>query len=174
MERSSVRAGVMYFAAIHADDTSLHEGINFVIDVGNQTNEKVGNEKKLQVRRRAGWGAATLIAYHLALQLTTSPSPPQQKTWQSFPLRPQRILISGAGLVKRIFINGLVRFASLFSKAKVLERIRFVTMAQVIEEFGPEAVPKYRSDKGAKGDIGDWVKSRLEGFPPPDLSSSSK
>eukprot|EP00520_Triparma_pacifica_P004688 CAMPEP_0118639974 /NCGR_PEP_ID=MMETSP0785-20121206/4509_1 /TAXON_ID=91992 /ORGANISM="Bolidomonas pacifica, Strain CCMP 1866" /LENGTH=258 /DNA_ID=CAMNT_0006531337 /DNA_START=84 /DNA_END=857 /DNA_ORIENTATION=+ len=125
-ERDAVRAGIMYFAAIHADEHSLREGISFVIDVGNQTSTRVGNEKKMQ------------------------------SMWQSFPLRPQRILISGASLVKRIFINGLVRFAALFSKAKVLDRIRFVTMEEVIKELSPEVVPRYASDKGIKEDIGSW------------------
>ena len=138
-ERDAVRAGIMYFTAIHADAHSLREGIAFVIDVGNQTGERIGNEKKMQ------------------------------QVWQSFPLRPQRILISGAGMVKRIFINGLVRFAALFSKAKVLERIRFVTMDDVIQELGAEVVPKYRSEKGKDGDIADWVKARLKVFPPPKI-----
>mmetsp|Transcript_8045 Transcript_8045/g.16990 ORF Transcript_8045/g.16990 Transcript_8045/m.16990 type:complete len:158 (-) Transcript_8045:711-1184(-) len=31
-EAVSVRAGVLYFMAIHADNTSMHEGITFVID----------------------------------------------------------------------------------------------------------------------------------------------
>ncbi|GMH73444.1 hypothetical protein TrRE_jg4317 [Triparma retinervis] len=139
-ERDAVRAGIMYFAAIHSDAHSLREGIAFVIDVGNQTGPRIGNEKKMQ------------------------------QMWQSFPLRPQRILISGAGMIKRVFINGLVRFAALFSKAKVLERIRFVTMDDVIEELGAEVVPKYRSELGKEGDIADWVFHRLKNFPAPPIA----
>ena len=39
--------------------------------------------------------------------------------YQSFPLRPQRILIMGAGTIKRVFINALIKFASIFSKVSL-------------------------------------------------------
>ena len=46
-ERDAVRAGVLYFLAIHTDPVSLREGITFVIDVS-VDKKKVGNEKKMQ------------------------------------------------------------------------------------------------------------------------------
>lgn len=70
-EREAVRAGCLYFLAIHSDPVSLRNGITFVIDVGHNR-PNVGNEKKMQ------------------------------KVWQAFPLRPQRILIAGAGTVRSI------------------------------------------------------------------------
>jgi hypothetical protein len=138
-EREAVRAGVLYFLAIHSDPVSLRNGITFVIDVSaNKAN--VGNEKKLQ------------------------------KVWQSFPLRPQRILIMGAGSLKRIFINGVIKFASLFSKAKILERIQFVDRQMVVGELGEVNVPRYVNGDSGKGfvgekDIGVWVKERVQAFP---------
>jgi len=75
-----VRAGVLYFMAIHADNTSMHEGITFVIDTS-KNDTRYGNEKQLQ------------------------------RVWQAFPLRPQRIFIAGASMLKRVFINGLIKFA---------------------------------------------------------------
>mmetsp|Transcript_105853 Transcript_105853/g.306128 ORF Transcript_105853/g.306128 Transcript_105853/m.306128 type:complete len:169 (-) Transcript_105853:680-1186(-) len=46
-EAVSVRAGVLYFMAIHADNTSMHEGITFVIDTS-KNDTRYGNEKQLQ------------------------------------------------------------------------------------------------------------------------------
>lgn len=60
-----------------------------------------------------------------------------QATWQSMALRPQHIFITGAGYLKRFFINGLIKFASLFTKSKVIQRIEFVDMPHV-EKFVPE------------------------------------
>ena len=59
-----MRAGVLYFVAIHADLTSLREGITFVIDTTEQPSAKVGNEAKLQ------------------------------KSYQSYPLRPQVLSVA--------------------------------------------------------------------------------
>eukprot|EP00729_Bicosta_minor_P025800 gene25800-4457_t len=81
-ERGCVRAGVLYWMAVHADIHTLREGITFVIDTSNQPDKRVGNERKLQ------------------------------KTWQSMPLRPQSLFIVGAGMVKRIFLTALIKFAS--------------------------------------------------------------
>ena len=47
-ERGCVRAGVLYWMAVHADIHTLREGITFVIDTANQSDKKVGNERKLQ------------------------------------------------------------------------------------------------------------------------------
>mmetsp|Transcript_15257 Transcript_15257/g.28477 ORF Transcript_15257/g.28477 Transcript_15257/m.28477 type:complete len:265 (+) Transcript_15257:44-838(+) len=103
-------------------------------------NSKVGNEKKMQ------------------------------KTYQSYPLRPQRILIMGASYLKRLFINGVVSFASLFSKNKVLERIRFATVEDVVKECGRENVPEYIcKGVGKDGDPAAWVKMRFDNFPEPKL-----
>lgn len=116
-ERGCVRAGVLYWMAVHADIHTLREGITFVIDTANQSDKKVGNERKLQ------------------------------KTWQSMPLRPQSLFIVGAGVVKRIFLTALIKFASVFSNSKVLERIRFVEMDAVRKEVPAEQMPHHLGGK---------------------------
>jgi hypothetical protein len=150
-EALSIRAGILYFVAIHADQKSLKEGITFCIDVSSNVPE-IGNEKKLQ------------------------------STYQSFPLRPQRIFIIGSGYVKRLLINSLVAFASIFSKAKVLERIKFVTMDEVLVELRDseaKAAPTYVREGRepifpAEGqEIARWVKERIMGFPIPEIKLPS-
>ena len=154
-EEASVRAGIMYFLAVHADNVSLHVGITFVIDVTQQPAKKVGNESKLQ------------------------------RTWQSFPLRPQRIFITGAGVVKRIFINGLLKVAAFFTKQKILDRIHFTEMKEVLAQMPPTSAPAYvreetNGDEGTtrtteeenKRDVAElaiWVRKRLEAFPIPQI-----
>ena len=138
-EQVSVRAGVLYFLAIHADNVSMHDGITFVIDTS-KNDERYGNEKQLQ------------------------------RVWQAFPLRPQRIFIAGASMVKRIFINGLIKFASLFVKAKVLGRIEFADMDRVLEEVPMESAPKYvGGGAGGHDDILMWTRARLDAWPEPQI-----
>ena len=43
------------------------------------------------------------------------------------PLRPQTILIAGASYPLRIIIKTLIMITSVFSKKKVLDRIKFVS-----------------------------------------------
>jgi len=139
-ESASVKAGLMYFMAIHADNVSFHEGISFVIDVAQQPSAKVGNEQKMQ------------------------------NTWQAFPLRPQRIFISGAGQIKRLFINTILKVASFFMKQKILDRIRFATLDEVLAEVPLSGAPVYVGGKGGGVvDMGAWVKTRLEQFTVPEL-----
>jgi hypothetical protein len=130
----------MFFMAIHADNVSMHEGISFVIDVTNQHNRRIGNEQKMQ------------------------------NTWQSFPLRPQRIFITGAGLIKRTIINGLLKVASFFTKQKILERIRFATLGEVLAEIPLDSAPAYVGGKGGGNkDLIAWARHRLERFTIPQL-----
>ena len=140
-EALSVSAGIAYFIAVHADAVSLREGITFVIDVSLQRAEKVGNEGKLQ------------------------------KTWQSFPLRPQAIRIAGAGFIKRTIINGLITVAAFFTKQKILDRIRFVSVEEVVAELPIESVPKYLNGGGGglSDDLSYWVQERIANFPVPVL-----
>ena len=42
-----------------------------------------------------------------------------QRIWQCMPLRPQRIFILGANMVKRVLINAALALASLFTNEKV-------------------------------------------------------
>lgn len=138
-EAVSVRAGVLYFMAIHADNTSMHEGITFVIDTS-KNDTRYGNEKQLQ------------------------------RVWQAFPLRPQRIFIAGASMLKRVFINGLIKFASLFVKAKVLGRIEFAELDRVLSEVPIQSAPAYvGGEAGGNTDILLWTQQRLEGFAEPKI-----
>jgi hypothetical protein len=139
-ETLAIQAGLMYFFAIHADNASLHEGISFVIDVSKQPDKKIGNEQKMQ------------------------------NAWQAFPLRPQRIFISGAGQIKRLFINALLKVAAFFSKQKVLDRIAFATLEMVLDEIPIASAPVYVGGNGGNvEDLGVWVKGRLDHFTVPAL-----
>ena len=138
-ETNSVRAGVLYFMAVHADILSLRQGITFVIDTTNREMTNVGNEKKLQ------------------------------KVYQSIPLRPQNIFIIGTSFFKRILINALIRFASLFTSDKVIDRVSFATLDEVKQEVSSESLPVYLEGKGGgkatNEQLVTWVRSRLLQFP---------
>jgi hypothetical protein len=138
-ERDAIRCGALYFLAMHADLVSMREGITFVLDTtDNSMVDKVGNENKLQ------------------------------KVYQSIPLRPQHIFIIGAGWVKRALINAVISVISLFTKEKVIDRIRFATLEEVEKTVSKSSLPKKHG-----GDAGgiktnellvQYVKSRLEEF----------
>lgn len=147
-ERDAVRCGVIYFTAIHADLTSMREGITFVIDTTeNSSMGKTGNESKMQ------------------------------RVYQSIPLRPQHIFILGAGWFKRAVINALIRIASLFTSDKVIDRVRFATLPDVIKEVDVSSLPVYMHEEALGGGIVEndqvisYVRRRLANFPAvPDLS----
>ena len=142
-ERSFCHAGIVYFLAIHADVVSLRKGITFVIDVSSRksTEPNVGNEKACQ------------------------------KFQQSFPLRPQAIYIAGANAVMRVFVNATIKVASLFTKQKILDRIKFVTVDQAKAQMPLSSAPTYVGGGGGGGenDVVAWVKERLAQLPAPDL-----
>lgn len=140
-EQRAVRVGAIYYTAIHADIVSMREGITFCLDTeGNDMVAKIGNESKLQ------------------------------RVYQSIPLRPQKIFILGAGWLKRTLINGIIAFASLFTKEKVIDRIEFCDLDRVAENVSQEALPIHRGGKGGFIDSNEklvqWVRQRLENFPP--------
>ncbi|KAL1518909.1 hypothetical protein AB1Y20_003182 [Prymnesium parvum] len=99
---------------------------------------KVGNEKKLQV------------------------------TWQNFPSRPQHIHILGTSAITRIFVNGLISFAALFAKSKVLARIQFSDIRQFTELFGTAALPEVKGGP-ERPPVREWVRARLDAFPKMNL-----
>jgi len=95
-----------------------------------------------------------------------------QKTWQSMPMRPQCILVAGSSSLTRLVINALITTASLFTKQKVLDRIKFVSVEDAIAEFPKESTPTYVGGGGGGNDVVDivtWTIERLEGFPLPVL-----
>ena len=130
-EQITVHSGVLYWMAVHSDLHTLREGCTFVIDTSKQNGvPKVGNERKMQ------------------------------KTWQSLPLRPQNLFIVGASFLKRIFINALIAFASIFSNSKVLARIRFVEMPEVRTEVPSKSMPEEYGGEHRQS-VPDWVQTRL-------------
>lgn len=139
-ERDAIRVGVLYWLAVHADMVSLRNGISFIIDTeGNDMSNKYGNENKLQ------------------------------KVYQCIPLRPQCILILGAGFVKRVLINAVISIASLFTSQKVLDRVKFGTIDDVKAVLDQGSMPVHRGGSGGGLDDNDkvvgWVKDRLLTFP---------
>jgi len=135
-EKESVRAGALYFTAIHADLFTMRSGVCFVIDTSNSSTTQSKNAKAMQ------------------------------KLNQAYPLRPQRIFIVGAGYLKRLAINALIKFASLFSKEKVLQRIVFADVDVVRKEIDPEQMPVYLGGKGGGiQNTAEWVSQRLKHFP---------
>lgn len=132
-EQLLIRCSCMYFLSVHSDIFTLRNGCSFVLDTSNTPATPVGNEKKLQ------------------------------KVWQAFPLRPQGFFIVGATYIKRLFINGLLKIAALFSNAKVLKRIQFIEMKDVSTYIDPS---EYPSIHGGKPKIGtkQFVSSRHASF----------
>lgn len=137
LEAAQVRGGVLFWMAMHADPVAFRSGVTMVIDVS-RTNAgpRVGNERKLQ------------------------------RAWQSLKLRPQHLFIVGASFLRRLFINGLIRFASFFTRSKAAERVRFVDMDVVRGVVPPESFP---ADLGghARIPVRDWVAARLRAWEVP-------
>ena len=131
-EQTVVHCGILYWMAVHSDMKTLRDGCTFVIDTSKQDSYgKVGNERKLQ------------------------------KTWQALPLRPQNLFIVGASFLKRLFINALIKFASVFSNSKVLARIQFVEMPTVRDEVPTESMPHELGGK-ERSSVENYVMARLK------------
>lgn len=164
-EKYSILSGIRYHMAVHSCPITLREGLTFVINVTNQPNQKVGNEKRMQ------------------------------KAHQSYPLRPQHIFIVGASKVARIAINSLLKIGSFVSKAKILKRIKFVTIEEIVDinnggTVPKESLPKHlqstcledlmanmdladnsekKNTKGQQEEIISWVNTRIALIPIPDI-----
>jgi hypothetical protein len=140
-EQHHVQACIMHFLAVHADAISLRQGITFVIDVTQSAPPpKIGNEKAIQA------------------------------FYQAFPQRPQAILIAGTNAITRTIVNASIKVASLFTKQKVLDRLRFVTVEQAKQKVPLSSAPKYVGGLGGGIDrIEEWVQQRLENLPRPEL-----
>lgn len=132
-ETYSIYAGIRYHMAIHADATTLRNGITFVIDVSQKPDEKMGNEKILQ------------------------------KTHNAYPLRPQNIFIVGASKAVRLSVNALLKLGSLVSNSKILKRIKFVDLENVLSENGgtvlKESLPKHCREELKKMDLENLMGS---------------
>ena len=81
--------------------------------------------------------------------------------YQAFPGAPYM-----AGMIKRIFINGLIKFASLFTKSKIVRRVKFVEMETVHEVVPVDSRPDYdlpRSQRKTRAEA--FVKEQLTIYP---------
>ena len=138
-EQNAVRVGAIFYTAVHADMVSMREGIMFVLDT-------VGNDMTSKIGNES-----------------------KLQVYQAIPLRPQKIFILGAGWLKRTLINGIIAFASLFTKEKVIDRIEFCEQARVEESVSKESMPVHRGGKGGSIDSNEkvvqWVRERLANFP---------
>ena len=72
-------------------------------------------------------------------------------------------------MVTRVVINGLIAFASLFAKNKVIARIKFAELKDIEKKWGSrDSLPEMHG--GAKRPpTADWVDERLANFPRMDL-----
>jgi hypothetical protein len=138
-EGACIRACCWYFFAVHADRHTLRNGISLVINTASAPKKKIGNEQKLQV------------------------------AWQNYPTRAQGIYILGTNMVTRVVVNGLIAFAALFAKNKVIARIKFAQMDDLEKKWGgKEALPEMHGG-AAKPSTAQWVEERLANFPKMDL-----
>lgn len=81
-------------------------------------------------------------------------------------VRPQTILIAGASKTLRVLINTLIGVASIFTKQKVLDRIKLVSVNEAIDSVPIDSAPTYLGGHG--GDITDivqWTKDGIDQFP---------
>ena len=123
-----------------ADLRTMRRGLTFVLDTdANDWKDSHGNEAKMQ------------------------------KIWQCMPLRSQRIFILGANVIKRVLINAALAIASLFTKEKVLRRIKFAELDEVKKEITEENLPIYKGGKNAGVTQDDallkHLSDRLASFP---------
>ena len=133
-EARCIRSCCLYFFAVHADRHTLRNGISLVINTANAPKHKVGNERKLQV------------------------------AWQNYPTRAQGIYILGTSAFTRIAINALIAFAALFAKNKIIARIKFAEVKELVKKWGATNVPEaHGGDK--RPPTGEWVQARLAAFP---------
>jgi len=144
-ERHHCQACIMQYLAVHADSKTLREGVSFILDLSGRedvmTAEKVGNEQLIQ------------------------------SFYQAIPQRPQVILIAGTSYLLRTFVNASIYVASVFVKAKILERISFTTVEEAVDMLPEGSAPVYVGGKGGGSEQSyeDYVKERMAQLPTPDL-----
>ena len=159
-QQNVIKAGILYHMAIHSNPNTLRNGLaHFVIDITDKPTYTSKDVTKVESKL--------------------------QKINQSFPLRPQSILIVGATGIKRVVVNTLIKVASIFTKIKILQRIKFTSIEEAIKLFQYESSgngdsdnkqsqqPLHYGGNGLNGidqsSIPMWVKQRIESFPIPEL-----
>jgi hypothetical protein len=67
----------------------------------------------------------------------------------------------------RVISNGLIKIAVFFTKQKILQRIKFVTLDRAMEKFPRiESGPRYLGGGGGGiKDVVEWTKRRYESMP---------
>lgn len=162
-EKFSILCGIRYHMAIHSCPKTLREGLTFVINVTNKPKERVGNEKRMQ------------------------------KVNQSYPLRPKYIFIVGASKLMRLTINTLLKIGGIVTKVKILKRIRFATLEEIVDmpnggSIPKESLPKHLRECNVENngvesmnihdgdvvrthqeEIAEWVNTRIAAIPIPNI-----
>ena len=64
----------------------------------------------------------------------------------------------------RVVINGLIAFASLFAKNKVIARVKFADIAHISSTCGAHALPEAQGGE-KRAPTKERVRERLETFP---------
>jgi hypothetical protein len=81
---------------------------------------------------------------------------------QAFPLRPQRIFIAGASMLKRVFINGLIKFARYIETQEEVQWWKREGASGVSGKKPPPTLPSHLSKKN-NHQISLFVKAKVLG-----------
>lgn len=145
-EKALLRVFTLIWLAVHADLTTLREGVTVVHTVG-------PDDGKLLWQKTTRSGIAAACA---------------------FPLRPQKILVAGIGGAGVAIAKKFMGFTFMVTRAKMLERIHFVSYEDLWSHVPHESIPTYRDICPTFGGYAgiehpiDWIEQRLRAFAPFD------
>jgi len=143
-ESRLVRAGCLWYIAVHADFTTLRNGMTFVLDRSRAKTEDLGdphkNEKKLQ------------------------------QTWRNYPLRPQAIFLVGGSATKRLLGGAATAIVSRVASGGAGKIAGRTNLLRDIQSMAADVVPtKSRPPWYGGKDAGlsplEWMRARLAAFP---------
>ena len=143
-EKVMLRVLTLLWLALHADLTTLREGVIVVHMVAPDDGSKL---TKSSTRRLIGAAG-------------------------SFPARPQKVLVAGLPPVGVNVAKTLIRLIFAVTRTKLLERINFVNYPTLWEHVPHRSIPKLegvlRSGGAYAGTVHpiDWFEERIKGFDP--------
>ena len=143
-EKKLLRVITLLWLAVHADWTTLREGLVVVHMVATGDGEKLA----LSSTRRL-IGAAT-----------------------AFPARPQKVLVAGLSPVGVAIAKTLIRVIFAVTRTKLLERILFIKIPEIWQHLPHRSIPKLEGVLQSGGAFGgtthpiDWIEWRLRHFDP--------